>query len=108
MDKIALSAKRVATDRAEDCPEKHNGGSPSLKICLKCGVSGHDMFSCWNDYYSPDDLMVCLLDRSNEKFIYLFISFFHTFFCYLLEVYIILYIYINLNKDCLNSRILVP
>jgi hypothetical protein len=43
--------------RAKDCPEKHKGGSLSLKICLKCGDSGHDMFSCWNDYYSPDDLM---------------------------------------------------
>lgn len=43
--------------RAKDCPEKYKGGSLSLKICLKCGDSGHDMFSCWNDY-SPDDLKV--------------------------------------------------
>ena len=43
--------------QAKDCPEKYKGGSLSLKICLKCGDSGHDMFSCWNDY-SPDDLKV--------------------------------------------------
>ena len=43
--------------RAKDCPEKYKGGSLSLKICLKCGDSGHDMFSCYNDY-SPDNLKV--------------------------------------------------
>lgn len=31
----------------------------SLTVCLKCGNSGHDMFSCRNDY-SPDDLKVVL------------------------------------------------
>ncbi|XLR37300.1 hypothetical protein HN51_024059 [Arachis hypogaea] len=41
--------------RAKDCPEKNLIGSQSLKICLKCGDSGHEMFSCKNDY-SPDDL----------------------------------------------------
>ncbi|KAK7316580.1 hypothetical protein RJT34_00146 [Clitoria ternatea] len=41
--------------RAKDCPEKHTGASKSLMICLKCGNSGHDMFSCKNDY-SLDDL----------------------------------------------------
>ncbi|KAL6966745.1 hypothetical protein U1Q18_032537 [Sarracenia purpurea var. burkii] len=41
--------------RAKDCPEKYKGGSYNYKICLKCGASGHDMFSCKNDY-SPDDL----------------------------------------------------
>lgn len=43
--------------RAKDCPEKHMTAraSKSLTVCLKCGNSGHDMFSCRNDY-SPDDL----------------------------------------------------
>ncbi|XWS58737.1 hypothetical protein CRYUN_Cryun08bG0059900 [Craigia yunnanensis] len=40
---------------AKDCPDKHNSGSKHGKICLRCGVSGHDMFSCRNDY-SHDDL----------------------------------------------------
>ncbi|XVE62280.1 hypothetical protein DITRI_Ditri06bG0105300 [Diplodiscus trichospermus] len=41
--------------RAKDCPEKHKSSSKHGKICLRCGVSGHDMFSCRNDY-SNDDL----------------------------------------------------
>ncbi|KAK7401181.1 hypothetical protein VNO78_12502 [Psophocarpus tetragonolobus] len=41
--------------RARDCPEKHANTPKSIAICLKCGNSGHDMFSCRNDY-SPDDL----------------------------------------------------
>ncbi|XWS42868.1 hypothetical protein CRYUN_Cryun16bG0051600 [Craigia yunnanensis] len=41
--------------RAKDCPDKHKSGSNHGKICLRCGVSGHDMFSCRNDY-SHDDL----------------------------------------------------
>ncbi|XP_027344280.1 zinc finger CCHC domain-containing protein 7-like isoform X2 [Abrus precatorius] len=41
--------------RAKDCPEKHASASKGVKICLKCGDSGHDMFSCWNDY-ALDDL----------------------------------------------------
>ncbi|XP_050870615.1 cold shock protein 1 isoform X2 [Lathyrus oleraceus] len=43
--------------RAKDCPEKHMSARvpKSLTVCLKCGNSGHDMFSCRNDY-SPDDL----------------------------------------------------
>ncbi|KAM7522906.1 hypothetical protein LguiA_012808 [Lonicera macranthoides] len=45
--------------RAKDCPEKYTS-SPSNKICLKCGQSGHEMFSCKNDY-SPDDLKVRIL-----------------------------------------------
>ncbi|KAG8371092.1 hypothetical protein BUALT_Bualt13G0050900 [Buddleja alternifolia] len=36
--------------RAKDCPEKNK----SSKICLKCGDSGHEMFSCSNDYCSDD------------------------------------------------------
>ncbi|KAK3205533.1 hypothetical protein Dsin_019579 [Dipteronia sinensis] len=40
---------------AKDCLEKHKSGSQNAKICLKCGDSGHDMFSCRNDY-SLDDL----------------------------------------------------
>ncbi|KAI4305791.1 hypothetical protein L6164_029134 [Bauhinia variegata] len=41
--------------RAKDCPEKNKAWSKSSTICLKCGNSGHDMFSCKNDY-SLDDL----------------------------------------------------
>ncbi|KAJ1410274.1 Zinc finger, CCHC-type [Sesbania bispinosa] len=41
--------------RAKDCPEKHMNAPKNLTICLKCGNSGHDMFSCKNDY-SLDDL----------------------------------------------------
>lgn len=41
--------------RAKDCPEKDQGRSESSRMCLKCGDSGHDMFSCWNNY-SADDL----------------------------------------------------
>ncbi|CAK8566897.1 unnamed protein product [Lathyrus sativus] len=43
--------------RAKDCPEKFTTARvpKSLTVCLKCGNSGHDMFSCRNDY-SPDDL----------------------------------------------------
>ncbi|KAJ9542925.1 hypothetical protein OSB04_029431 [Centaurea solstitialis] len=39
--------------RAKDCTEKYVVGS--AKICLKCGDSGHEMFSC-KGIYSPDDL----------------------------------------------------
>ncbi|KAJ7964826.1 zinc finger CCHC domain-containing protein 7 isoform X2 [Quillaja saponaria] len=45
---------RKGGHRAKDCPEKHKGGSQSSRICLKCGNSGHNMFSCKNDY-PPDD-----------------------------------------------------
>lgn len=45
--------------RAKDCPEKSQGGSESSRMCLKCGDSGHDMLSCWNNY-SADDLKVLL------------------------------------------------
>ncbi|KAK3002204.1 hypothetical protein RJ639_020973 [Escallonia herrerae] len=41
--------------RAKDCPDKYAARSPSANICLKCGHSGHEMFSCNNDY-SLDDL----------------------------------------------------
>lgn len=43
--------------RAKDCPEKSNWVSQNTKICLKCGGSGHEMFSCKNKY-SPSDLKV--------------------------------------------------
>ncbi|XP_048429351.1 LOW QUALITY PROTEIN: CCHC-type zinc finger nucleic acid binding protein [Pyrus x bretschneideri] len=39
---------------AKDCPEKKNGGLLKSQICLKCGDSGHDMFSCRNDYSTND------------------------------------------------------
>ncbi|KAG8472950.1 hypothetical protein CXB51_035048 [Gossypium anomalum] len=41
--------------RAKDCPDKHNSGSKHGRFCLRCGGSGHDMFSCRNDY-SHDDI----------------------------------------------------
>ncbi|XP_019433543.1 PREDICTED: zinc finger CCHC domain-containing protein 7-like isoform X1 [Lupinus angustifolius] len=40
--------------RAKNCPEKHGNASEVLRICLKCGNSGHDMFSCKNDYRLDD------------------------------------------------------
>ncbi|CAN4119120.1 unnamed protein product [Withania somnifera] len=40
--------------RAKDCPEKNLGGSESSRMCLRCGDSGHDMLSCWNNYSSDD------------------------------------------------------
>ncbi|KAH1031817.1 hypothetical protein J1N35_043991 [Gossypium stocksii] len=43
--------------RAKDCPDKHNSGSKHGRFCLRCGGSGHDMFSCRNDY-SHDDIKV--------------------------------------------------
>ncbi|KAF7815412.1 zinc finger CCHC domain-containing protein 7-like [Senna tora] len=46
--------------RAKDCPEKHTSGSKSSTACLKCGNSGHDMFSCMTSY-SLDDLKVVLI-----------------------------------------------
>lgn len=55
--------------RAKDCPEKHRSGSQNSKICLKCGDSRHDMFSCRNDY-SPEDLKV------HRHFLMYFVSFF--------------------------------
>ncbi|KAK6926478.1 Zinc finger, CCHC-type [Dillenia turbinata] len=41
--------------RAKDCPDKSKSYSLSSSFCLKCGGSGHDLFSCKNDY-SHDDL----------------------------------------------------
>ncbi|XP_022742378.1 protein AIR2-like isoform X1 [Durio zibethinus] len=41
--------------RAKDCPDKHKSSFNHGRICLRCGVSGHDMFSCRNDY-SHDDI----------------------------------------------------
>ncbi|KAA8518416.1 hypothetical protein F0562_015890 [Nyssa sinensis] len=40
---------------AKDCIEKHPTNNGNSKICLRCGDSGHNMFSCTNDYF-PDDL----------------------------------------------------
>ncbi|CAK9137889.1 unnamed protein product [Ilex paraguariensis] len=39
------------------CPEKDAAEDQSLDICLRCGDSGHNMFSCSNEY-SSDDLRV--------------------------------------------------
>ncbi|XP_024996527.1 DNA-binding protein HEXBP-like isoform X2 [Cynara cardunculus var. scolymus] len=41
--------------RAKDCPEKSKDGFQKAKLCLKCGDSGHDMFTC-RTVYSPDAL----------------------------------------------------
>ncbi|PKI73330.1 hypothetical protein CRG98_006268 [Punica granatum] len=41
--------------KAKNCPEKKKRSSQADKICLKCGMSGHDMFLCKNDH-SPEDL----------------------------------------------------
>ncbi|CAM8919791.1 unnamed protein product [Rhodiola kirilowii] len=44
--------------KAKNCPEKSSISNNVLsndKICLKCGDSGHDMFSCKNNYF-PEDL----------------------------------------------------
>ncbi|OMO51899.1 Zinc finger, CCHC-type, partial [Corchorus capsularis] len=40
--------------QANGCPENQENDSTQI-ICLRCGDSGHDMFSCTSDY-SPDDL----------------------------------------------------
>uniref|UniRef100_A0A7N1A0D1 CCHC-type domain-containing protein n=2 Tax=Kalanchoe fedtschenkoi TaxID=63787 RepID=A0A7N1A0D1_KALFE len=43
--------------QAKDCPERCTSlknGSIADKICLRCGDSGHDMFSCKNNYFYED------------------------------------------------------
>ncbi|KAI9116795.1 hypothetical protein K1719_012161 [Acacia pycnantha] len=40
--------------QAKDCPEKITGGFESARLCLKCGVLGHEMFQCNNSYSSED------------------------------------------------------
>ncbi|XWS66521.1 hypothetical protein CRYUN_Cryun05aG0206700 [Craigia yunnanensis] len=45
--------------QANDCPEKQEENKNYI-ICLRCGDSGHDMFSCRSDY-SPDDLKVFII-----------------------------------------------
>ncbi|POO03008.1 Zinc finger, CCHC-type [Trema orientale] len=39
---------------ARHCPNKDQEDNPSPIICLRCGDSGHDMFSCCNDYCFDD------------------------------------------------------
>ncbi|KAK1430491.1 hypothetical protein QVD17_13268 [Tagetes erecta] len=41
---------------ANDCPEKSTEGFEKAKICLKCGDSGHEMYTCKTMFYSVDDL----------------------------------------------------
>lgn len=50
---------------AKDCPHKSQGDNPIPDICLRCGDTGHDMFSCCNDY-SPRDIeeMQCYICKS--------------------------------------------
>lgn len=42
------------------CAEMDQGNSFNSNICLRCGDSGHDMFSCNGDY-PADDLKVSIL-----------------------------------------------
>ncbi|XP_010535774.1 PREDICTED: protein AIR1 [Tarenaya hassleriana] len=63
--------------RAKDCPEKYKSVSKNTNICLRCGYSGHDLFSCKYEY-SHDDLKdiqcyvckafghLCCVDPSNS------------------------------------------
>ncbi|XP_050213041.1 protein AIR1 [Mercurialis annua] len=53
-ERVCIICKSVG-HRPNKCPEKHKGGLQNAKVCLKCGDSGHDMFSCKNNY-SHDDL----------------------------------------------------
>ncbi|GAA0141751.1 hypothetical protein LIER_02821 [Lithospermum erythrorhizon] len=39
---------------AKDCPGKNSGEPHTEKMCLKCGVAGHDMFSCRSSYCADD------------------------------------------------------
>ncbi|GMN25953.1 hypothetical protein TIFTF001_001136 [Ficus carica] len=39
---------------AKYCPYKNQGNNPVPDICLRCGDTGHDMFSCCNDYCPRD------------------------------------------------------
>ncbi|CAN1831842.1 Cellular nucleic acid-binding protein homolog [Linum perenne] len=45
---------RTAGHRAKDCPERLKGIAQSSKICLRCGGSGHEMFTCRNNYSEND------------------------------------------------------
>ncbi|CAK9150128.1 unnamed protein product [Ilex paraguariensis] len=40
------------------CSKKNAAEDQSLDICLRCGNSGHNMFSCSSNEYSSDDLRV--------------------------------------------------
>ncbi|KAI3804410.1 hypothetical protein L1987_25923 [Smallanthus sonchifolius] len=41
---------------AKDCPEKSIEGFEKAKICLKCGDSGHEIYTCTDVSYDVDDL----------------------------------------------------
>ncbi|XP_076931629.1 uncharacterized protein LOC143596852 [Bidens hawaiensis] len=41
---------------AKDCPEMYTEGVEKDKICLKCGDSGHEMYTCKTVVYAVDDL----------------------------------------------------
>ncbi|CAN0923361.1 Ubiquitin C-terminal hydrolase 12 [Linum grandiflorum] len=45
---------RTAGHRAKDCPERLKGIAQTSKICLKCGGSGHEMYTCRNSYAESD------------------------------------------------------
>ncbi|KAA3487799.1 zinc finger CCHC domain-containing protein 7-like isoform X1 [Gossypium australe] len=61
--------------RAKDCPDKHNSGSKHGRFCLRCGGSGHDMFSCRNDY-SHDDIKVSSCSLRDSCFLIILLMFF--------------------------------
>lgn len=44
---------------AKKCPNKIEENLLTSNICLRCGDSGHDMWTCNSDY-SHDDLKVCI------------------------------------------------
>nr|KJB62002.1 hypothetical protein B456_009G396300 [Gossypium raimondii]KJB62007.1 hypothetical protein B456_009G396300 [Gossypium raimondii] len=46
---------RGTFDQASDCPKKQKENNLNYNVCLRCGDSRHDMFSCRSDY-SADDL----------------------------------------------------
>lgn len=56
---------------ANDCPEMDQGNNLSSNICLRCGDSGHDLFSCGGDYLA-DDLKVYLTCSFMSLFVYIY------------------------------------
>ncbi|KAB2048281.1 hypothetical protein ES319_A13G103600v1, partial [Gossypium barbadense] len=55
--KNCFICKKCGHHHVKGCPDKYKSSSNPGNICLRCGVSGYDMFSCRNDY-SQDDIKV--------------------------------------------------
>lgn len=56
---------------ASDCPGTDQGNNLSSNFCLRCGDSGHDLFSCEGEYHA-DDLKVRILSCSfTSLFVYI-------------------------------------